>query len=354
MSTTLDILEIDKKIKQHFVKEREKLSVYRQRLNTLNRMASQRRSILSSISGLQTHIQDIANNSSYNFYITETAGLISSYKEELRKPIKMSFTGKVIKKDQTKITIIKKYVKIASKYSDEKIELPEEQEDKITCDNCGNKKDFEILEDNIYVCCECASQKLVVKGGTSYNDIGRVNISPKYIYDRKIHFRECMNQYQGKQNSTIPQKIYEDLEKQLENHHLLEKSKDKKIRFSKVSKNVIKEFLKELGYTSHYENINLIFYNLTGNKPDDISHLEDILMDDFETLLKLYDKKYKDLDRKSFISIQHILFQLLTRHKHPCKRDDFRMLKTIDRKIFHDEICKELFEDLGWNYTPFY
>ena len=29
---------------------------------------------------------------------------------------------------------------------------------------------------------------------------------------------------------------------------------------------------------------------------------------------------------------------------------DFNILKTSDRQTFHDEICKELFKYLGWNF----
>jgi hypothetical protein len=172
------------------------------------------------------------------------------------------------------------------------------------------------------------------------------------LYDRKIHFRDCINQYQGKQNSTINQKVYDDLEKQFELHHLLvgDKSTPKNIRFSNIKKEHISIFLKELEYTKHYENINLIHYNITGNKPDDIGYLEDKLLEDFDILTELYDKKFKHIDRKNFINTQYVLYQLLLRHKHPCNKNDFSILKTIDRKTFHDDIMKDLFIDLGWNF----
>lgn len=111
-------------------------------------------------------------------------------------------------------------------------------------------------------------------------------------------------------------------------------------------------FLKELGYNKHYENINLIYYNFTGIKPDDISHLEDELLNDFDELTTLYDKKFRDnINRVNFINTHHILYQLLCRHKHPCKKEDFSILKTIDRQVFHDIVMEELFVDLGWPYV---
>ena len=110
-------------------------------------------------------------------------------------------------------------------------------------------------------------------------------------------------------------------------------------------------FLKELGLSKHYENINLIHYNLTGIKPADISHLEDVILSDFDELTVLYDKKYKNtINRVNFINTHHVLYQLLRRHKYQCKKSDFSILKTIDRQTFHDNIMNILFNCLGWQY----
>ena len=55
-----------------------------------------------------------------------------------------------------------------------------------------------------------------------------------------------------------------------------------------------------------------------------------------------------------WIIISYVFFQLLNKNKYPCKKEDFNILKTIDRKSFHDDVFKELFEELGWNHTPFF
>lgn len=134
-----------------------------------------------------------------------------------------------------------------------------------------------------------------------------------------------------------------------------DKNTKKEIRFSKITKNHIQLFLKDLDYTKHYENVNLIHYNLTGIKPDDISHIEDALLEDFDRLTEMYDEIYKNkTSRKNFINTQHVLYQLLRKHKHPCKKSDFAVLKTFDRQSFHDEISSHLFACLGWSYTILY
>ena len=167
------------------------------------------------------------------------------------------------------------------------------------------------------------------------------------MYDRKVHFRDCINQYQGKQSCIVEPEVLTALILEFEKHHLLNPTPA--TRFAKITKEHVLMFLKVLGYNRHYENIHLIHSMITGKKPDNISHLEDVLLDDFDKLTDEYDKQFKNINRKNFINTQYVLYQLLLRHKHPCKQEDFAVLKTVDRKSFHDEITQTLFASLGWN-----
>jgi len=357
-----DILSIDASIHSNFENEIKKLPEYIEKLQDIEyslKLENIRHRVRFSLKKgrevLLRKINDIKNSSTYNFYIIESASLLDKYRCILESPMRISFMGKPIKNDKEKQRVVNSYLKIARKYIEIKMEIPEKK-NLIICPNCPNKKDFEILEGNIYVCSICSAQQEILKHISSYKDIDRVNISCRYMYDRKVHFRDCINQYQGTQNSTILQKVYDDLERQFELHHLLVGDIDspKEIRFKNITKEHIGMFLKELEYNKHYENINLIHYNLTGVKPDDISYLENKLLDDFDSLTELYDKRFKNIDRKNFINTQYVLYQLLSRHKHPCIKEDFTILKTIDRKSFHDDICKVLFEERGWNHSPFF
>ncbi len=361
-----NILSIDSRIRNNFEKKYAKLSNYRKVLSELetslaSKTLSERlyNNIQEEHRCLTEKIQKAESKSELHFYIAETIHLVEEYKSMLRVPLKMNFMGKPIKGNKAKRVLIKKYLEIASKYID--IDKSEDDDNNIkqhniVCVNCNNKKNFDIININTYICMTCFAQQTVMKHNSSYNDIDRVNISSKYMYDRKVHFRDCVKQYQGKQNCTIPQSVYTDLEDQFKRHHLLEgtdKSPSEE-RFKNITKNHILMFLKDLGYSNHYENVHLIHYNLTGIKADDISYLEDQLLDDFDALTDLYDRKFKHINRKNFINTQYVLYQLLLRHKHPCKKEEFIILKTIDRQLFHDKICLELFTHLGWNATPFY
>jgi hypothetical protein len=224
------------------------------------------------------------------------------------------------------------------------------------CDNNDPYK-FEIDECNKKICLECSAQKTILETGVTYRDYNRVNIVGKFVYNRVLHFQDCIKQYQGKQNCKIPDKLYKDLDYKFYAYRLIVDSPVDSIKYSKITKDHISMFLKELKYTKHYENINLIYHTLTGKPVDNIDYLEHKLIEDFRCLVNLYDSLHgkdrpEELDRKNFMNVQYVLFQLLRRHNHPCKIDNFTILKTIDRKLFHDKICSNLFDKLGWNFTP--
>ena len=97
---------------------------------------------------------------------------------------------------------------------------------------------------------------------------------------------------------------------------------------------------------------------MTGATCPDLSKIEDQILNDFDTLINLYIKKYKyegKLERKSFLSVQYLLMAILKKNKFPCEKDDFiNILKTNDRKAFHDDIARVLFSELSWNFTPLF
>lgn len=359
-----DIITIHNQILKQFEYDKNNIENYKNQLEkyniTLNSELSYRikEKILSKKKELEIYLENIKNNNNYNYYLMETIDLIEEYKNILKQPVSMSFTGKKKKKNSKKKEIIKKFFKIANNYQNQQnYLLKSKSSNKLICNICKSK-DFDEIDNN-YICINCGNVIETDTQYSSYKDVERVNMVAKYTYDRKIHFRDCINQFQGKQNSTIPQEIYDNLTLQFKLHGLLigDENTPVKKRFKKISKEHIYLFLKENGDSKYYEDVVLIHYNLTKKKPDDIAHLETKLLDDFDTLTQLYDKIYKKnqkIERKNFINTQYVLFQLLRRHKYPCKRKDFNILKTVDRKSFHDEICKNMFSILGWNFTAIF
>lgn len=366
----MDILEVDSHIIKKFNDQKDQLGILKKKLDVMkntfeskNVRDNTQENLKTSIDNLTEYINDIENDIIYNFYISETYEIIDEYKRILQKPIKISFVGKQVKNNEIKDKIIEKYLSIASKYIDiYSLNIPINDEEnknkniKWVCTECKSEE-FENTDMGVHICVKCYAQFIRNKHGvSSYGDNERVNISIKYVYDRKVHFRDCIAQYQGKQNCTIPEKVYKDLCDQFDRHHLLigTKQTPKEERFANITKSHIMMFLKELGYSKHYENIHLIHYVFTGIKPDDISHLEEKLLNDFDILIDVYNKLFKHIKRKNFINSQFVLFQLLHKYKHPCNIDKSLILTTNDRRAFHEDVVKTCFDYLEWNYESFY
>lgn len=337
--------------------------------------------VLNDIQDKIKEIEKIKDAEQFSFYLIQAIPIIDEYKSLQKKQNKIYFVSEKNNesnnsdsdKSKNMNRIIKNYLKLVNTYFPEDYKNNEwdkvkssveinsipkiKSNSKIKCEICMLDSDNFIIYDNHYVCENCGFVSTTTHSNISYKDIDRVNISSKYTYDRRTHFRDCINQFQGKQNASIPKSVYDDLIQQFVSHGVIPKnysSIPKEEAFKNVSKEHILLFLKEIKQTKHYEDIVLIHHQLTGKPTPDISYLENKLLNDFDLLVDTYDKKYKNSERKNFINTQYVLFQLLRRHRYPCKKEDFNMLKTVDRKYFHDQICSELFEDIGWSFTALF
>jgi len=312
-----------------------------------------------------------------HYYLIHSVPLLDKYRENLKKQVKIHFMGAVAQTDATEEinVIVREYLKMVQRYFPEEFIRNNLQDmdkyiltptshhgmyimgKKNKCMSCNNDNIKIASHDNYFICESCGYTYDSATNDISFKDIDRVNISNKYQYDRRTHFKDCINQFQGKQNATIDVSVYNDLTEQFRLHHLIPEdyeTKPKEVAFAEITKEHVLLFLKETDHSKHYEDVVLIHTHLTGKPAPDISALENNLLHDFDQLTDLYDKKYRNNERKNFINTQYVLFQLLKRHKFPCKKEDFNILKTIDRKYFHDTIMQNLFECLGWNIHPLF
>ena len=354
----IDILHIHNDILKLFAKQVETLPTLKLYIQNLKNHQKKKLSyrisqtIKNEIISLEHVIHDIENNISKNYYIMDAVPLITKYNKILQAPIKLNFMGK--QKNTSNINtdkLITQYLHISIKYKKQIIKY---QKLTLTCKMCSNSTNFNI-DNNYYICSNCGLQICEIENKFSYGAINRVNITSKYTYDRKIHFRDCVNQFQGKQNTLIPDIVFNYLIEKIKSHYLVEK--DAKLPFSNITKEQIFLFLKDGKYSKYYDDLALIHYKITGIKPPDISHIESQLIADFDILTNLYDihfRKDKKFQRKNFINTQYVLYQLLRKYNYPCKSCNFNILKTVERKTFHDDICRKLFNELKWNFKAIF
>lgn len=363
--TEIDINGVDKKVREFFHKIQGSITNIDKEIKEYEELLTDelkphiKKDLQNKIKILNDEKTDILISiQNKHFYTIDYIELVETKNKET--PKKISFMEK---KPEIENELIEGYKKILKKYNLEHfIETTSPTSRKFnkskSCKNssCNSKEFIHNTDYEVEICTVCGTQREVSNNQINYKDNTRVNTANKYNYERSIHFKDTINQLQGKQNSTIPLHVYQDLEKQLDIYNLLvgDKNTPKHIRYQKVTKQHIMFFLKETKHSKHYEDCFLIYHNMTGKKLDDISHLENKLLEDFNQVSMMYDKLYKftgKVDRKSFINSHYVLYQLLIRHKYPCDKRDFNMLKTLELKNFHDTVLANIFSHLEWSYT---
>jgi len=347
----IDIIRLNKNILEKYKSEIEELRKTISNLSLISAPYIEER--------LRVLRKDLQEKCGQNLYLSATLNIIFQYKNILINPSPR--VDETINATKTRLvneylSWIKVLLKRKSWFGDLTIPFSQ-QKVSAECSNCFNKI-FEIDDACNKTCSNCSVQTKIFGVGYTHTDCLRVKIVGKFGYNRSLHFEKCLKQFQGKPNCKIDEQLYKDLDAKFKSLRLLVDSENPAVKYSRITKEHVMMFLKELKRVKHYKNINVIFDTLTNADRETITEvLEKSLLEDFKTLVNLYDVTYsKDkpdkLERKNFMNVQYILYQLLKKHDYPCKLQDFSILKTADRKQFHDKICSNLFQKLGWKFTP--
>jgi hypothetical protein len=213
----------------------------------------------------------------------------------------------------------------------------------LSCEFCYPKKnEWEYIEDNYYACSLCSRCIKLPEEDCSFKDMDRLNLSTRYKYSRKGHFKEAVEKFQGTQNSNIPKSLYDMI------YDLIEKHKIKNL-----TKKQISMFLSESeeDYTDYYGDVNLIYFNITGIPPPSISDYEEELYNMFDKQDEVYSKLKEKGEIKS-LNVYYKLMKMLQILGYKCKSEDFNMLKTREKILEHDENWHKICKELGWNFIP--
>lgn len=322
--------------------------------NIINLTYREYLNLYDELKRLITKVDNIQSGILLQTYESMSRQLIEDYQKLLEIPIKSRFLGKNKAHedfDEKKKLMLQDYLHIAELFIPiDCVFEPIKNQEKYTCE-CGNSDLFQ-SSDSFLTCEECGLEMPIMATQTSYRDCDRVNLHQKYKYEKKSHFRDNVNQYQGKQNKSIDKDLYTQADEWLEKHGLLNtEAKNKKEKYTKVKKEHVRLFLSESGDGNNkfYEDTNLIYSKLTGVACPDISHLEDKLFADFDLLVDAF-LNLEDITRTNFLNSQYVLKQLLIRHGYKINPEDFPGLKTRERQREHDDIYSALCEKCNFSF----
>ena len=169
---------------------------------------------------------------------------------------------------------------------------------------------------------------------------GNDNNVKKETYSKFVQFKECIKSYQGRNELKISDKDFEEIK-----DYIKENYDENEL----ITRSDLEKVCKVLGKKIKRGNENALLARISPNSLDDISHLEEGLISDFKVFSKEYDSLVRD--RKKFIYSQSVLFHLLRRRGHDYRPENFTMIKNKDTIKKHNDICRLVFERLGWTYN---
>jgi len=333
----------------------EKQSLIQQQMNEYTENYTVEMNIKKEYQDIQQKISQVQE---YNNYSTVAETIILEFNKLLNCTIKNNFMKKskhTIDENVTKRKeeLINMYILHIQNYSLLSSILPpfENNISHKICSDCN--VELEVFEHNLLCPNCCCEYPNLQPEDISYKDFSRINTNIKYSYIRQTHFKDTIKQFQGKQQKYIDQAVYQTLYKCFDHAGFPKNSSNK---YYSATKDHIKMFLQENGLYKYYEDMNLIYNNITGNPCPIIDQYEKQLIEDFDKLIIVYDKVIKEdssnYERSNFLNSYYILFQLLKKNGYACKETDFPIIKTIDRKIEHDEIYEKCCKQLGWFFFP--
>tara|TARA_B110000971_G_scaffold209749_1_gene236222 strand:- start:893 stop:2008 length:1116 start_codon:yes stop_codon:yes gene_type:complete len=212
------------------------------------------------------------------------------------------------------------------------------------CIDCDNKTVNDVSS-GLTICFNCGlTEKTNISNLPEWNHAETHEYIKPYSYKRTNHFKEWINQIQGREGTLIPEDVISLLIIEIKKERLKDKSL---ITYSKV-----KEFLKKLKFNKYYEHIPNIIHKITGNKQLIINNeLQDKLINMFNDIQEPFDKNCPK-NRKNFLSYSYTLykfFQLLNKEEYLVY---FPLLKSREKLFEQENIWKKICADLDWTFMP--
>lgn len=271
--------------------------------------------------------------------VSNTDNSILNFFNDNKNIVDKKDIDKLNKKDDT---IIKYMSNIDDTYLNNNLD---DIDDKINiCKNCGNNNlTYKTLESEVF-CNKCGyTEKVLFENDkTSYKE------TPKEIsyfaYKRINHFNEWITQFQGKETTQIPNKIYKNIIEEIK--------KDVHLDIKNITNAQVRIILKKLKYNKYYENIPNIINIITNRQAPIITReYEEKLRSMFKEIQVPFMNNCPQ-NRKNFLSYSYVLHKFCELLELDHLLHHFSLLKSREKLQQQDFIWKKICNDLEWEYIP--
>lgn len=347
-----NVESLHKKQIEDFEKQYNKIPLLEKQLNELEKNKNQHK---QQIIKLEEKINNLKEKTQEKEYFLNTSFMLYNYHKgkqiETNENIDKPFMENMINKTQTttKGDMLGKFINLIDNSNTDYEEKIKHKKNNSMCEECLIEKMI-IQSESTLVCPECGDTEYIILNNDkpNYKEISTdVNC---FAYKKKNHFKEILNQIQGKESTTIPDEIYQKI---------LEELRKTRVKTEDVKKQKIRDILRKIGHTKYYEHRSNIIYKIKGIPPITLSRdIEDRLLLMFDDLLKPY-AKCCPKTRKNFLNYYYVIRKLceILGLKEILKTEHLPHLKSRKKLAEHDQIWKEMIKLLSekdplWIYIP--
>ena len=185
------------------------------------------------------------------------------------------------------------------------------------CENCGIF--FETQELEVY-------------------DLYNYTIKQSICYQKLTHFREVLNNFQGRECKYIPSRVIDIVKRELKDN------------IAYLNHIVLRTILKKHKLTKYVENVNSILFILTGVQPPFIPKLIEVkLIKYFKQVTEVF-HECKTPSRINFLNYYYVLFKLLELMEQVDLSQLVPRIKSKHRVLEHDKIWLQICNALNWKF----
>jgi hypothetical protein len=176
------------------------------------------------------------------------------------------------------------------------------------------------------------------------NDLHNYKVHQKRDYKKLDHFKEVLNQSQGKEMREIPEDVMQCIREKLPEN--LEHVSDL------TGINITRIILRKSKLSKYSDNANCIWATVSNRQRPYIKKLvEDKLIRYFKAVAQVYEPLKGD-KRNSFMNYYYVLYKLLHLMKEQELLNYIPFLRTKHRIREHDKVWRQICLELDWSYYP--
>lgn len=338
---------------------KSKLDILKNKSNCNNNDIEDRAKLIKKIKNMEEKIFRTDNKIYELDYFSNTLDFLVPYYDKLENNTKESSIKMEIsdffnkqekpkkndddnKKENNKAQLYNNYLKVTE---NETIKKDRYRYQLKYCSNkeCNNNEMILHLSDGYFICTNCGESEEIIMDSDKPNYKEPVPDQTAYAYKRKNHFKEWLNQTQGKETTDIPEEIYKRIDFELKKERLIGR---------KITPEKMRVILKKLNLNKYYEHIPYITSKVCNITPPRFSReVEEKLIKMFEEIQEPF-TLYCPKERKNFLSYAYTIRKMLEILKLDDYAKLFPFLKSKTKLQEQDRIWKQICKHLKWDFKP--